>query len=325
MASFPNPSATSRQAEQLAAAGRAPEAILLLNQAGAAGDAEALFTLAMWRMTGRHMPCDLAASRDLFRRAGTAGHGRAGRIHTNLLAAGVGGPVDWPGALRRLEAQAGSGGDGPRQLALIRAMQLAPDGAPQQVPPAEPLSAEPQVSRFSALFTAAECDYLIEAAEPRLQPSMIIEEGSGRRMPDPVRTSDGAAFPWLVLDPAIAALNRRIAAVSGTRTAQAESLLVLRYRPGQQYRPHLDAIAGRGNRRILTVIVYLNDDYAGGETHFPKAGLTVHGRRGDALMFRNVLADGRPDPLSQHAGLPVTHGTKFIASRWIWQDDLVAA
>ena len=34
-------------------------------------------------------------------------------------------------------------------------------------------------------------------------------------------------------------------------------------------------------------------------------------------LFRNAGADGRPDPLSLHAGLPVTKGTKHLASRWI--------
>jgi prolyl 4-hydroxylase len=65
------------------------------------------------------------------------------------------------------------------------------------------------------------------------------------------------------------------------------------------------------------VLVYLSDDYEGGETSFPHTGLSFRGRAGDALLFRNAGADGRPDPLSLHAGLPVTRGTKYLASRWI--------
>jgi prolyl 4-hydroxylase len=45
----------------------------------------------------------------------------------------------------------------------------------------------------------------------------------------------------------------------------------------------------------------------------------VKGGRGDALLFRNALADGRPDPESRHAGRPVSGGEKLIASRWIRQ------
>lgn len=90
-----------------------------------------------------------------------------------------------------------------------------------------------------------------------------------------------------------------------------------RYRPGEQYRMHFDAIPGFSNQRILTMIVWLNDDFEGGETQFPKAGLSLRHSAGDAILFRNVDADGRRDPDAAHAGLPVTRGEKVIASRWI--------
>jgi prolyl 4-hydroxylase len=43
----------------------------------------------------------------------------------------------------------------------------------------------------------------------------------------------------------------------------------------------------------------------------------VRGRKGDALVFVSALPNGDLDPLSEHAGLPVTSGTKYLASRWI--------
>ena len=45
---------------------------------------------------------------------------------------------------------------------------------------------------------------------------------------------------WLIEDPVIHALNRRLAAVSGTAWDQGEPLQILRYSPGQQYRNHFD-------------------------------------------------------------------------------------
>ena len=39
--------------------------------------------------------------------------------------------------------------------------------------------------------------------------------------------------------------------------------------------------------------------------------------RGDALIFRSVQPDGSIDRMSEHAGLPVTKGTKYLGSRWI--------
>jgi prolyl 4-hydroxylase len=79
----------------------------------------------------------------------------------------------------------------------------------------------------------------------------------------------------------------------------------------------MDALPAEPNQRILTALVYLSDDYEGGETTFPHIGLSFRGRTGDALIFRNAGPDGRPDPLSLHAGLPVTKGIKYLASRWI--------
>jgi prolyl 4-hydroxylase len=113
------------------------------------------------------------------------------------------------------------------------------------------------------------------------------------------------------------AINQRIAAASGTQAAQGEPLQVLRYRPGGEYKPHFDAIPGFANQRILTMIVWLNEDYEGGETMFMKTGAKLRGRTGDALLFRNALPDGSRDPDAAHAGLPVTRGEKLIASRWI--------
>ena len=308
-------------AEQLVAAGRAPEAVLLLNRAGSTGDGDALFTLALWRLGGQLMPRDLAQARDLFRRAGEAGRADAAKIYGNFLANGTGGPSDWPAAMARLKTLAKRDPASRAELAIIERMALTPEGDPQSVPEPEPLSNSPYVARLPGVFTAAECDYLAEAAEPMLEPSVVVDERSGRHIPHPIRTSDGVAFAWVIENPAVHALNRRIAAASGTRVAQGEPLQVLRYRPGQQYRNHLDAVPGLDNHRILTMLVYLNDGYQGGETQFVRTGLAVKGRKGDGLLFRNTLPDGRADPMSEHAGLPVTSGTKTIASRWIWEQD----
>ena len=45
--------------------------------------------------------------------------------------------------------------------------------------------------------------------------------------------------------------------------------------------------------------------------------ITVTPRGGDALLFFNTLADGRADPATRHAGLPVRSGAKWLATRWI--------
>jgi prolyl 4-hydroxylase len=200
-------------------------------------------------------------------------------------------------------------------------MKLDPAGDPLALPPVERLSARPEIVKFARLFTAAECAYLIGIAQSSFRPSTVISQG--REMLDPVRSSHGATLHWLIEDPAVHALNRRVAAASATAVEQGEAAQILRYRPGQEYRPHFDFVPGAANQRIMTALVWLNHDFTGGETHFLRTDMKLRGRKGDAFVFRNVLPDGSRDPASEHAGRPVTSGTKHIYSRWIrerrWQ------
>lgn len=295
-------------------AGRVADGVRIVEAQAEAGDPDALFTLGdiYWRGTG--LPQDLARGMELFRRSSDAGQPMGIRAYTNLLANGIAGRRDWPLALKRLEKEAESDLLRRRMLEAIRGMALTPSGDPVTIPRGERLSERPNVGLYRDAFTPAECDLLMLLAEPTYQRSLVVIDG--RNVPDPVRTSDGSTFHWLIEDPATHAINRRLAALSGTAVEQGEPLHVLRYRPGQQYRPHTDWLPPP-NRRIITVLIYLNEDYGGGETLFVKTGLKVRGRKGDALVFTSVLSDGNLDPLSEHSGLPVTTGTKYLASRWI--------
>lgn len=200
-------------------------------------------------------------------------------------------------------------------VGLIEAMNLDEKGDPRSVPAGRRLSEIPRVTLFPGAFSPEECAFLMLVAEPTYQASQVKDQ-SGGDVRDEVRTSDGSTIHWLIEDPAIHAINRRLAALSGTDVTQGEPLQILRYRPGQQYHPHVDWL-GEDNARILTALIYLNDDYAGGETAFVKTGLRIRGRTGDALVFSSVDALGAYEPLSEHAGLPVSSGTKYLASRWI--------
>jgi len=169
---------------------------------------------------------------------------------------------------------------------------------------------------FERLLKPRECAYLIESAGELFEPSMVYDV-SHQRVRDTIRTSDGATLNWLIEDPAIHALNRRIARATATPYENGEALQVLRYSPGQQYHPHFDWVDAAANQRIWTALVYLNDGYEGGATAFVRTGLEVRGRTGDMLLFSNADADGHGDPLAEHAGLAVTAGTKYLATRWI--------
>ena len=294
------------------------KAIELLQAGGEAGDAACWFELAWWNLQARGVPRSLPRSRQYFEKAAALGHPEARMIHIALVANGTRGPSDIQRAATLLE-EAGHIPEARHQVALLKSMSIDDHGDPREIPETRKISDSPEVSIFPGLFSSEECRYIVETAEPAFRPAPVGHLSTGQQGLSQVRTCDVAVFSWVAENPVIHALNRRIARAANSAVEWGEPLQVLRYRPGQEFKPHRDCTADRDNQRVLTMLVYLNEDYTGGETLFLKTGLEVRGTTGDALLFRNAAPDGTPDPDSLHAGLPVTSGEKLLASRWIRQ------
>lgn len=75
----------------------------------------------------------------------------------------------------------------------------------------------------------------------------------------------------------------------------AEQLQVVHYTPGQKYDAHHDWSPATPQMRFLTLLLYLNDPEAGGQTVFPRLRghdgkpLMVKPRKGSAVLFYNIL------------------------------------
>lgn len=307
----------SERASSLAAAGQVAEAVRILSEASQAGDPDADFQLGLWLLSGQYLVRKLAVARHAFGRAAAAGHGPASALYIAFVANGTGGPADWQEAVRLLGFAAKDDAISARQLELIGAMDLAEDGTPRAIPMRDQPSSAEGIGLFRGLFSPVECQYLTDTSTPLLKPSVIVDPQTGAARRDPIRTSDVAAFPLALEDPVIHQLNRRLAAVSGTDVRQGEPLQVLRYRKGQAYKPHVDTLPFEANQRICTALVALNQGYEGGETDFLGLDFQWKGAPGDALVFANVTADGRPDGAMRHAGRELHAGEKLLASRWI--------
>lgn len=305
-----------QQAIALSGAGRNAEAAAIVTRLAASGDAAALFMLGQMQWGGGILVQDPVAARTNFARAAQAGHPAGRIVSTNLLANGVAGRRDWAAAMLRLAGEAAIDPRRRTQADLLGKMALDGDGNPAKLRSGETLSEAPWVVRFAGLLTAAECAYLIDLAQRSFAPA-TVRSARGGTLRDPIRDSDEATLHWMIEDPVVHAINRRIAAVSGTQTEAGEALQILRYKPGQQYRAHYDFNPTLDNQRVLTALAYLNHDYRGGETLFLKTGLKVRGRKGDVVLFRNTVDGKALDPLSEHAGSPVISGVKFLATRWI--------
>lgn len=303
-------SALFQQAAALSRAGRPEDGVRFIENAARRGDADASLIVAHWLLYGSDRPRDCAAAYQLLEAAAGKGSAEALRILAHLTASGTGCEADRDKALALLREAA--------KFDAVAAGELAVLGGPRAKQMVrEAVSSEPHIDIVRAVLDPAECTWLMSRAEPLLKPSLVDDGRTGIGRPDPIRTSHGAAFVPHEADLVVQAITSRIAALTGTQADHAEALYVMRYSPGQQYRPHLDALPGLKNQREWTAIVYLNDSFEGGETAFPKLGLSLRLGAGDMILFRNSDSGQNPDPRMLHAGRPVTAGQKWIATRWI--------
>jgi hypothetical protein len=188
------------------------------------------------------------------------------------------------------------------------------------------LAREPRMELHSGWLPILACRLLVAQASAELQPSLTHDPVSGRQIEHPVRTSHSMTFmPWL-LDPSIVFIQRHLAALCNMQPNQCEVLGLLRYQPGQAYQLHYDAFVEDesgvnrmledGGQRIRTALIYLNEEYTGGETRMEYLDIEVKGKTGDLLVFDNVDAGGRQHRDSLHTGKPVKTGTKWLLSQW---------
>jgi predicted 2-oxoglutarate/Fe(II)-dependent dioxygenase YbiX len=87
-----------------------------------------------------------------------------------------------------------------------------------------------------------------------------------------------------------------------------ENYNVLRYRTGQEYKPHSDGSTESG--RAISAICYWNDDYKGGEIEFPNFDIKIKPEPGMLLLFPSSYP-------YKHVAHPVKEGTKYAIVTWI--------
>jgi prolyl 4-hydroxylase len=183
----------------------------------------------------------------------------------------------------------------------------------------------PWIAIADDVISQEESHLLRYIGTPHLRPSMTADP-NGKRVQVQLRTSSDTMLEEMLEDINLLLLQRRMTAIVGTTPAYSEYLQLLRYQHGQEYRPHRDYLPnslyvplseGGAGQRNYTAIVYLNDIDTGGETEFIELEQKISPKMGRVLVFKNLHDDGSPDTRTLHAGLPVTHGTKWIATLWI--------
>ena len=281
--------------------------IALIDQSARHGDALGAYLAATVASTSFWRRRNWAAALDRLQQAAELGHREAGTA-LRILAAG---PTDAPD----------ENDDWPQ---VRSAIDLDAWFSP---PPPELLSESPRIQVLDGFVSPAACGWFIAAVMDRLSRATIYDRATGGTTEDQRRTNSQCDLGVEIGGVMTFVVRGRISAVTGRQDAAMEVPKVLHYRPGETFAEHYDylnpaepayarELAVRG-QRTDTFLIYLNDDFSGGETYFPELGITHKGAAGDALWFSNVDAGGKPDPATRHAGLPPATGEKWLFSQWI--------
>lgn len=326
----------------------------------------AYYSLGLRFAIGAGVRRDLAFARALLLRAADAGIVDARQAADELAPgqAAVGNAVDWYGRLKaNLDAahgllgrlQPGPVPETPRVHAQLPAVErhfatvgypgigldhagrlaVAGDGSPPlraSAPAFEWRSTRPKVGLSEGFATREECAHLVNLIGPRLAaPTAYQRPGDNDAGEVTHFNGSGSPIGSLHTDPVVRMLECRVAELAAWSCDAIEPSSIIRYEPGQEYKPHVDFFTDsqiRGNavdrhdfggQRIATFLLYLRAPEEGGETFYHGADLPVRGAPGMGVIHYNVTADGAVDPYSRHSGRAIVRGEK-----WVWRSALRA-
>jgi prolyl 4-hydroxylase len=188
---------------------------------------------------------------------------------------------------------------------------------------------DPYVKPFTVenLVTPEEAEHIIKTAKTRFSNSTIVSGND-----ESIRKSETA---WLnKSEPVIKDIFERLSKQFKFNLKNVEDLQVVRYTPGGFYNEHHDSccddndhcrdFAKKSGQRVLTILMYLNDEFEDGYTHFPNLDLHLKANKYGGIVFYPLeLGGSRCHPNSLHKGTPVSSGTKYICNIWVREKEWI--
>jgi prolyl 4-hydroxylase len=132
-------------------------------------------------------------------------------------------------------------------------------------------------------------------------------------------------------NPIIKNIIMRVCKMTNVPYENAEHLQVVKYDTNGYYNEHYDTVTNNtelsknflqlGGHRIITMVIYLNDDFTEGATKFITLNQTIKPPKYSGILFYTLDKNFKKcHPKSLHAGLPIKSGNKYIANVWIRQN-----
>ena len=175
---------------------------------------------------------------------------------------------------------------------------------------------------YKDALTKDECENIINFSKEWFFKQPLLSGGEGR-------TSSQCFIEKKA--PIVSKIESFTKKILGSPIENQEQASVIRYEKGQQYRDHWDyfhpqlhpkeyesfVIAKNNSNRIATAMFYLNDNFEGGETFFPRIDFKIKPELGTCVTWVNFFENGEFNEESLHAGLPVINGEKYISTKWV--------
>jgi prolyl 4-hydroxylase len=183
------------------------------------------------------------------------------------------------------------------------------------------------------ILSPQECKYMIQAAKNKgLEESMVwnFDKENGNILNKDHRKSKQT---WL--SDSENEIAQKISDISEYITKipkqNQEMLQIAMYEPLGKFNDHFDAcnyddieycnkMNHNSGERRTTLLIYLNNDFEGGETEFVNLGLKIIPEPGKGILFWNTYDDESIIQESKHRGNQVLKGEKWICTKWTHQN-----
>lgn len=177
------------------------------------------------------------------------------------------------------------------------------------------------VGLVDGFLSPEECEDLVSLADSMTGYRFTAATRDGNRTLDPNRVTEWVDFRQGQqdrLDKLIRrALEQHIIPATGHQVEWFEQPEVLRYEPGGYYKHHADAYYFLPEQRAWTksvdrdisMLVYLNDDYEGGELDFKRLSYALKPKAGMLVWFPS-------DVRYEHMAMPVLSGRRYSLASW---------
>ena len=312
---------------ELDAQGNHDEAINVLAGATQNGDEIAKTVLGKRLLVGDRSPYLPREGASFIMEAAQAGVAEAVSVIAVFQATGIFQEKNWPQAINTLTHAAILGSELAREQLILLSNAGDPTSKPALIsnneaeywqslataisleqwinePAGQVINDEPMVKVFPELLSAPICRWLIRLSASRLKPALVYDASKRENYQSETRTNSIAEFNLVENELLHFLIQQKMSAACGIPMTQMEGTAILNYtnlvRKFQiilisWILPCLIMTGNKDNgQRIITFLIYLNDDYEGGETVFTELDLSYKGNTGDGMFFVNALLTAPP-------------------------------